>query len=378
MDKCLYNGKIIYAVDVAKAGIDHETEIRKSHMLKCCDPECDGELIYRGGPIKVAHFAHKAGNLNCCYNEYSSKMTGTLKSIRDSLFDRLKDLENKVGCSIDYDCRLSKDYRHITPISVCGRFSFAIDIMRCNKTANELDRMRLEYGRVRYIPLPVIIEDISENFNSKLDTYYTLRYWLNYSKNKTVLIFNQNNERYYLCRLDEDKYLFENNDVSLISDLDVFVHEIRLSDLNITEKGYEVCGFNELFSKWQDAKREDLRRYISRLETQRRMAAEREAKRKRWQESVFVTSHAKTEIESAEEVIRKHTEARADYEERIYPLMKELSKELEIDVTDSEFEAYFKKDYNSKSKILYKTYPNREQLKRRMKAQILNARNKIK
>lgn len=63
-------------------------------------------------------------------------------------------------------------------------------------------------------------------------------------------------------------------------------------------------------------------------------------------------------------------ESKEDYKEKIYPMMKRLSKKMNIIVTNAEFEEYFQKDYCSTSNILFKLYPDEQRLLRRMEAQI--------
>lgn len=364
MDKCLYNGEIIYASDVAKEGIDYETEIRKSNQLICCDPECKGHIIYKSGKIKVAHFAHKSGNTHCYYNNYASKMSKLFKDIRDTVSTRLRHITDTINYQTDIDVRISKNYKHITPITVCGTSKFAIDIMRCNRKAAYLDTMREEYKNLDYTPLPIVVEDISNHFNASYDTYFTLRYWLNYSKSKTVLIYNENEEHYNLCRLDEDTYSF-NKIIDKELANNVFVQPISISELQLTENGFTVLGFDDMFIKWQTNKRKKLSEHI------KSNSMKMLNLNKRLQNPL---SQPEDKRKSHDDIVKEKT----DYEQKIYQLMKELSQEINLQVTNEEFETYFKIESSRKSKILYKLFPDKERLKSRMCKQITLIREKNK
>lgn len=369
MDKCYYNGNMISASEFARF-FETETELRKnSSLLVCCDPECHNELIFKNGPIRVAHFAHKKVNVQCCYNEYSSKMEGVMKEIRDAVYTRLKEIEIKTGYVPDYDVRISRDYRHITPVTLSGNHQFAVDIMRSNKTANKLEIMNSTYKNMGFIPLPIIIEDISNHFNDMRDAHYTLRYWLHKSNTHTALVFNQGLNRYYMCKMDDEEYIFEGNNIERIGFINVFVKNVELSKLEVSDNGFDVPGFNSDFLKWKDKKRQELDEYIAKIKKQRVVNFERKTKAEK-------QVHLKSikEVRNAESLIDRRKRERNNYDKRIFPLLQELANELDFEVSEEELKSYY--EFEKDKKTLYKMYPDRNRIKNRLRSQLLIRREK--
>lgn len=62
-------------------------------------------------------------------------------------------------------------------------------------------------------------------------------------------------------------------------------------------------------------------------------------------------------------------QSKSDYYERIFPLLLELSKELDIEVSDEDVEAFYQFERNKRT--LYRLYPDRDKIKRRMRTQLL-------
>lgn len=213
----------------------------------------------------------------------------------------MKKISGRTGYNATFDVRIYKDYRHMTPVTLCGNINFAVDIMDCNKSANYLDRINETYKSTGYLPIPIIIENISDHFNDMSDTYYTLRYWLHNPDIKNLIIYNPVQKQYYMCSLDSDAYDFKGQSTD-IGRNNVFVMPFNLSDLSISDCGFYVPGFENAYNEWKHTKRLKLEDLFIQEQNEAAIKAKIEAEQK---EALL-----KKEQEALERKQRKQLESR--------------------------------------------------------------------
>lgn len=243
MNKCVYRGKIISAEDFA-AQFDTETELRRnSGELVCCDPDCCGAVIFRHGVKRVAHFAHKAGNVHCNYSAYIEKMPAIVLQIQTEMLKHIQQRAKYAGYTVDFDVRLLRENKHISNIVLCGKQRYVIDIMNSNKTLKYLDGLTEIYSKAGYTPFPIVVADVCGNFNANADVYYTVRYWLHKSSTHTVLVYNQTEQCYYMCRLTSK--------AKETRGINVYALKCGLENLQLGENGITWQAFDTYFEGWE-------------------------------------------------------------------------------------------------------------------------------
>lgn len=96
MEKCLYDGKVLYAYQVLR-DFEFEQKIRKCQTLTCCD--CGASVFFRHGKQRAECFAHRHKE-ECRYGDYCKKQSDIFKFIQRQLAPIMEKIATKHGCSL--------------------------------------------------------------------------------------------------------------------------------------------------------------------------------------------------------------------------------------------------------------------------------------
>lgn len=249
MNKCLYNGKIIYAFEVAK---DFQTEktIRESkNELFCCDPDCASPVRYKHGPKRVPYFAHICSEQRCDYDKYTNSNSEIFKKIRSELYNHFSKFDEY---TVDMDVKLLKNPSHYTPITVCGKeFKAAIDITDKRVTSNTLSERKAKYASLGYTAIQIIVDEVKIGYvGERYDLRFPVKYELNTSANNVAVIAAVGDViRYAMYKMDTYDYSnpFGSSELNRYN---VYTSSFDLSALRVNETGLYVEGFDERYNAW--------------------------------------------------------------------------------------------------------------------------------
>lgn len=197
MDKCLFNGKLIYSFEAAK---DFETEklIREnSAALTCCDPDCGGQVIYRHGVKRAPHFAHKNAGGVCAYDSYTRNTSELFRKIRALLYENFKEYYVRI------DEKLIREPAHYTALTIYnGNKKYAIDIIDKTETSTVLDMRYDKYKKLGFVPVLIIADEVfTGEMRERTDFYYPVKFQLNMSKNHAAVVVDRNSTEFALYKL---------------------------------------------------------------------------------------------------------------------------------------------------------------------------------
>lgn len=246
MDKCLYNGKPLYSSEVAQL-YEKEEEIREaSKKLACCDPNCNIPVYYRHGKIRIPHFAHIKSTKTCNYDVYHRKSSKLFKYAKDTLFAYFNNMLRQDEFIVDTDVQIIGE--HFTPIVIKGHnIKVAIDILEHHVTANSLSCRHSAYNDKGYLSQYIVIDKANKtNFNERYDAIYPVKFVLNKSINKQVIIMDTYDKCFYAYKFNSD---IENNQTRK----NVFVLPFSLKELSLVEFGFQIQGLEQKYSEWVES-----------------------------------------------------------------------------------------------------------------------------
>lgn len=99
MEKCLYDGKVLYAYQVLR-DFEFEQKIRKCQTLTCCD--CGASVFFRHGKQRAECFAHRHKE-KCRYGDYCKKQSDIFKFIQRQLAPIMEKIATKHGFQLEED-----------------------------------------------------------------------------------------------------------------------------------------------------------------------------------------------------------------------------------------------------------------------------------
>lgn len=257
MDKCLYNGKIIYSFEVAK---DFQTEkkIRESkNELFCCDPDCSSPVRYKHGPKRAPYFAHICTEQKCDYDRYINSNSEIFKKIRSEIYNHFSSFNEYV---VDMDVKLLKNPSHYTPVTVCSsNFKFAIDITDKRVTSNTLSDRKARYAALGYMAIQIIVDEVKIGYvDERNDLRFPVKYELNTSiNNVSIIAAGKDIINYALYKMDTYDYSnpFGSSELNRYN---VYTAFFELSALRLNSSGVYVNGFDEKYNVWFKQRQESL------------------------------------------------------------------------------------------------------------------------
>lgn len=197
MDKCLFNGKLIYSFEVAR-NFETEKLIRESSAaLTCCDPDCGGQVIYRHGIKRAPHFAHKSAGGLCAYDSYTRNTSELFRKIRALFYERFRNYDVRI------DEKLIREPSHYTALTIYnGNKKYAVDIIDKTVTSTVLDMRYEKYRKLGFVPVLVIVDDVfTGEMRERTDFYYPVKFQLNMSKNHTAVVVDRDTMEVALYKL---------------------------------------------------------------------------------------------------------------------------------------------------------------------------------
>ena len=135
MEKCIYNGKTLYAYEVLQ-NFEFEKVIRKCPTLICCD--CGASVFFRHGKQRTECFVHKHKE-ECRYGDYCRKQSEIFKHAQRELTVHLQRIAEQHNYQLEEDVMIIP--AHYTAFVLRSvSVSYAIDIIDSAATTATLEK----------------------------------------------------------------------------------------------------------------------------------------------------------------------------------------------------------------------------------------------
>lgn len=139
MEKCLYDGKVLYAYQVLR-DFEFEQKIRKCQTLTCCD--CGASVFFRHGKQRAECFAHRHKE-ECRYGDYCKKQSDIFKFIQRQLAPIMEKIATKHGFQLEEDVVIIQDHYTAFVIKTSSK-KYAVDIIDYAATSSTLEKRKQE------------------------------------------------------------------------------------------------------------------------------------------------------------------------------------------------------------------------------------------
>ncbi len=307
MEKCVYNGEVLYAYQVLQ-DFDFEQKIRNCRALRCCD--CDAPVFFKHGKQRAECFAHYKRE-ECKYGDYCSKQSNIFKYVQRELYIPLQRIAENRGFKLEEDVVIIHD--HYTAFVLRGEsVKYAIDIIDTAATSTTLDKRNRLYEEAgyRYLQITVDKDAESEPFSERDMAYFPVKYSLNKSLNHTAIVIDKERKNWFI-------YILDNMDTSDVPDnfyyypdwfaYDAFAMPISLDDIDVGLHGFFTVDSNKAFTDFYNNRRTEKAKWIkedaNRRERQRKQAEEARKQaeiRRQEQERRFKEAETKRQQEAEE------------------------------------------------------------------------------
>ena len=137
MEKCLYDGKVLYAYQVLR-DFEFEQKIRKCQTLTCCD--CGASVFFRHGKQRAECFAHRHKE-ECRYGDYCKKQSDIFKFIQRQLAPIMEKIATKHGFQLEEDVVIIQDHYTAFVIKTSSK-KYAVDIIDYAATSSTLEKRK--------------------------------------------------------------------------------------------------------------------------------------------------------------------------------------------------------------------------------------------
>lgn len=235
MEKCLYNGKTLYAFQVLKS-FDFEEEIRKSTTLTCCD--CGASVFFRHGKQRTECFAHRHKG-ECSYGDYCQKQTEIFKYVHKQILQVMGKIAYAHGFQLEEDVKIVPN--HYTSFVLSNSvFSYTIDIIDHSAPLITLEKRKQFYEEKGYRYLQITVDKNIERvpFSERKKAYAPIKFSLNNSINNTAVVIDEIQRDWSIYILDKtdlpsDVY---NEPEWLV--IDTLAMQISIDDIDINNNGF--------------------------------------------------------------------------------------------------------------------------------------------
>lgn len=278
MEKCIYNGRVLYAYQVLQ-NFDFEQEIRSCHALTCCD--CGAPVFFKHGKQRAECFAHYKRE-DCKYGEYCSKQSNIFKHTQRELYAPLQRIAENRGFSLEEDVIIIHD--HYTAFVLrSASVNYAIDIIDTAITSATLEKRKRLYEEAGYQYLQITVDKEAEAqpFSEREMAYFPVKYSLNKSCNHTAIVIDNERKTWFIYILDG---MDKSNLPDCFYDLadwyenDTFAAPISLIDLDIDAQGFFTPSSRKAYGDFRNYRRTQKAKWLKeesdRRERQRKQAEE--------------------------------------------------------------------------------------------------------
>lgn len=202
MEKCLYNGKVLYAYEVLR-NFEFEQKIRKCPALTCYD--CGASVFFRHGKQRTECFVHRHRE-ECRYGDYCKKQSDIFKYVQREFATPLQRIAANRGFQLEEDAVVLPE--HYTAFVLRGSsISYAIDIIDYVATAVTLEKRKKLYEQLgyRYLQVTVDKDTERESFFERDMAYFPVKFALNHSLNNTAVVIDKEYREWSIYILDKTK-----------------------------------------------------------------------------------------------------------------------------------------------------------------------------
>lgn len=275
MEKCLYDGKVLYAYQVLQ-DFEFEQEIRKCQTLTCCD--CGASVFFRHGKQRTECFAHRHRE-ECKYGDYCKKQSDIFKYIQRQLAPVMEKIAKKHGFQLEEDAVIIQD--HYTAFVIKSpSVKYAIDIIDYAATSNTLEKRKTLYEEQGYIYLQITVDKNAERepFSEREMAYFPVKFILNQSLNNTAVIIDDVQRNWSIYILDKNDLSdgISGNPSWLANN--TLAMPISIDEIDINDKGFYTSDSHKAyldFCTQRKSNRDDwIKAEQDRIERQRKQAEE--------------------------------------------------------------------------------------------------------
>lgn len=200
MEKCLYDGKVLYAYQVLR-DFEFEQKIRKCQTLTCCD--CGASVFFRHGKQRAECFAHRHKE-KCRYGDYCKKQSDIFKFIQRQLAPIMEKIATKHGFQLEEDVVIIQDHYTAFVIKTSSK-KYAVDIIDYAATSSTLEKRKNLYEEQGYLYLQITVDkDVEEKpFSEREMAYFPVKFILNKSLNNTAIVIDEVQRKWSIYILDK-------------------------------------------------------------------------------------------------------------------------------------------------------------------------------
>lgn len=265
MENALWNGERLLACEVAG---DYYTEkkIRKASYqgeLRCPDPECKSPILkYCHGEIREPYFAHR--DKEECDYVFFERDNGVFHGLRLALYEHLR----AFGYDVQMEAKVLK--HHYSQLLFTWRDGSRTAVELGTKATNlkDVERINAEYEQGGIEVLWLVVDQPGKSVQEE-HTYFLKRFCLNESVNGDLFVLGYDGKSVTQYREDPNVYEIDGKEVVLEEYPDIYECRGYVKDLLFEDGQLKLCGFEEAFEDFLEAKREAFWAYQDMLEQEK-------------------------------------------------------------------------------------------------------------
>lgn len=251
MEKCYYNGKIIYAIDY-KEDYEKLKEIKfasRNKELTCFG--CGKTVFFQDYHDRAKHFARQQSEemSNCDYHKYEQtckKRSPIWKESKNVLFNHFREFDL---CDVDMDEKIIPNHWTDIIITFSDNEKHAIEIIDTKIDIKSLQNVIDEY-KLKNINSTWFILDQINNIKLEKDAHFIKRMQLN--EFDDLIIIDKDDLAMAIYKFDKTIYKYQNREGYHNFNTNIFSYPFNLEQLKISDKQILVEGFDDKYQKWLD------------------------------------------------------------------------------------------------------------------------------
>lgn len=258
MEKCLFNGEILYACDYKKYDNHKKFKLASERKELSCI-EC-GEIVnFQDYTKRSKHFAHLPGTAKKCdYNEYAKilrKRSSVWKESRELLFNHFRifsdykiDLENKIIPNHRTDITITSNKDNI----------IAVEIVDTNMKIESFQNILSQYKEMNIKSTWFMIDKVINNTKFEYNLEFIKRFQLNELQENSLIIIDKETQDMAIYRHDNFEYKYKNKEGQHHFNTNIFQYKFNLNNLKIKDNRILIDGFDIEHQKWLDKRNQEL------------------------------------------------------------------------------------------------------------------------